>query len=104
MSKYNIEFSKDARNDLINIKNHIKYNLKEPNIARKLNKKIKEKIYKLADYPQLFEIIDDDFIRKMEIGKTLVDNYIIFYKVNENDKNVYIVRIMYGRRNWINIL
>ncbi|MCI8965584.1 MAG: type II toxin-antitoxin system RelE/ParE family toxin [Clostridia bacterium] len=32
----------------------------------------------------------------------IVDNYIIFYRI-KND-NIEIVRVMYGRKNWINLL
>lgn len=104
MNKYKIEFSKDAKNDLTNIVNYIKNNLQEPNTAKKLSIKIREKIYNLSDSPKLFPIIDNNFIRKLELRKLIVDNYIIFYKVLDEDKKVQIARIMYGRRNWIELL
>lgn len=104
MNKYTIQFSKDAKEDLKQIVNYIKNNLQEPNIARKLSDKIKEKIYTLSDSPKVFSIINEDFIRKLEIRKIIVDNYIIFYRVIDEEKKVQIVRIMYGRRNWINLL
>lgn len=104
MNKYKIEFSKDAKNDLTNIVNYIKNNLQEPNTAKKLSIKIREKIYNLSESPKLFPIIDNNFIRKLELRKLIVDNYIIFYKVLDEDKKVQIARIMYGRRNWIELL
>ena len=36
-------------------------------------------------------------IRKLEIRKFILDNYIIFYRI-KND-SIEIVRIMYGRKN-----
>ena len=33
-----------------------------------------------------------------------VKNYLIFYKVNEAEKCVDIIRILYNRRDWINLL
>lgn len=59
-------------------------------------------IKSLKDNPEIFTIIDDDIIRKLEIRKLIVDNYIVFYRI-KND-SIEIVRIMYGRRNWINLL
>lgn len=102
MNQYNIEYSKEAREDLIEIKRYIKYNLQEPETAQKLISKIRSEIDKLKINPQIFAIIDDDFIRKFEIRKLIVDNYIVFYRI-QND-NIQIARIMYGRRNWINLL
>ena len=104
MNKYKIQFSKDARKDLFDIYSYIKYSLQEPNIANKLVKKIREEIYKLVDDPIIYAIIKDEFIRRREIRKIKVNNYIVFYKVEENNNIVEIVRIMYARRNWTKIL
>ncbi len=102
MNKYNIEYSKESKQDLIDIKQYIKYHLQEPLIAQKLISKIKTEIDSLKDNPELYSIIDDDVIKRLEIRKLIVDNYIVFYRIKNN--NIQIVRIMYGRRNWINLL
>ena len=89
MKKKQIEYSKE-------LKKYIKYNLQEPKIARKVIIKIRKEIDKLKDNPQRYAITDDKFIKQFKIRKLIVDN-----KVN-ND--IEIVRIMYARRNWINLL
>ena len=106
MNKYKIQFSKDAREDLIDTYNYnyIKYNLQEPVIAKKLIAKIREEINKLKDNPTIYSNIKDEIIKKREIRKVKINNYIVFYRVEENDKIVEIVRIMYVRRNWAKIL
>lgn len=102
MKSYNIEYSKEAKQDLIDIKKYIKYNLQEPNTAQKLITKIRNQINSLKSNPEIYAIIDDDIIKKLEIRKLIVDNYIVFYRMKNND--IEIVRIMYGRRNWIDLL
>ena len=102
MKKYNIEYSKESKQDLIGIKQYIKYNLQEPEIAKKLISKIRKEINSLKDNPEVYAIIDDDIIKKLEIRKLIVDNYIVFYRIKDN--NIQIDRVMYGRRNWINLL
>ena len=102
MKKYNIEYSKESKDDLIGIKQYIKYNLQEPEISRKLISKIIKEINELKNNPEKYTIIDDDIIKKLQIRKLIVDNYIVFYRI-KND-NIQIVRIIYGRRNWINLL
>lgn len=102
MKKYNIEYSKESKEDLIKIKQYIKYNLQEPAIANKLISNIRKSIKTLKDTPEIYTIIDDDMIRKLEIRKLIVDNYIVFYRIK--DYSIEIVRIMYGRRNWINLV
>ena len=102
MKKYNIEYSKESKQDLIGIKQYIKYNLQEPEIAQKLITKIRTQIDSLKYSPEIYAIIDEDIIKKLEIRKLIVDNYIVFFRI-KND-SIQIVRIMYGRRNWINLL
>ena len=99
MKKYNIEYSLDAKQDLIEIKQYIKYNLQEPEIAQKLILKIRKEISTLKNNPEIYTIIDDDIIKKLEIRKLMIDNYIVFYRIKNNN-----IQIMYGRRNWINLL
>ena len=102
MKKYNIEYSRESKEDLIEIKQYIKYNLQEPEMANKLILKIRKSIKALKNNPEIYTIIDDDVIRKLEIRKLIIDNYIVFYRI-KND-TIEIVRIMYGKRNWINLL
>ncbi len=102
MAKYNIEYSKESKQDLIGIKQYIKYNLQEPETAQKLISKIRKEINNLKYNPEIYAIIDDDLIKKLEIRKLIVDNYIVFYRIKNN--SIEIVRIMYGKRNWINLL
>ena len=104
MSKYNIEFSSEARKDLKAIICYIADNLQEHNIATKLSNKIKENIYNLSENPKIYKVIDDMFLKKLQLRKCIVDNYLIFYKVIDEEKVIQIVRIMYKRRNWINLL
>lgn len=102
MNKYNIEYSRESKQDLIGIKQYIKYNLQEPETSERLIAKIRNEINTLKNNPEIYAIIDDELIKKLEIRKLIIDNYIVFYRIKNN--NVEIVRVMYGRRNWINLL
>lgn len=102
LKKYIIRYSIEAKEDMINIKKYIKYDLQEPSIANKLIDRIKEKIENLTHNPERYAIIDDNHLKSLEIRKLIVDNYIVFYRIKY--VNIEIVRILYGRRNWINLI
>lgn len=102
MEEYIIEYSKESKKDLIEIKDYLKNNLQEPKIAQNLVDKIISEIRNLKNNPKKYAIIDEEIIRKFEIRKLLIDNYIVFYRVKE--QHIQIVRIMYGKRNWIDLL
>ena len=92
--RYHTEFSLEAKQDLSNIYKYIKYTLQEPKIAKELISQIRTKINSLENNPKLYPIIDDDYIKKLEIRKIIVKNYIIFYRVIEPIKLIQIERIM----------
>ena len=102
MHKYETEYSKEAKQDLIEIKSYIKDTLKQPSVAQTLISRIRKKIDMLEDNPKIYTIIDLDEIKKFEIRKFKINNYIVFYIVKGN--KIQIVRILYGRRNWINLI
>lgn len=102
LKKYIIRYSIEAKDDMINIKKYIKYDLQEPSIANRLIDRIKEKIENLTHDPEIYAIIDDSHLKSLEIRKLIIDNYIVFYRIK--DANIEIVRILYGRRNWINLI
>ena len=104
LNKYTIQFSKDAKDDLTDIYSYIKYNLQEPNIANKLIQKIKQEIHKLKDYPIIYPIISDDFIKTLQLRKFKIKNYFVFYRVNPNNTTIEIVRVIHSRRNWTKLL
>jgi addiction module RelE/StbE family toxin len=102
LPNYIIQFSAEAKKDLTNIFNYIFYSLNEPNIAKKKIEKIKLAIYNLKTNPEIYPIIQEDILSKYDLRKIVIDNHIIFYTVLNN--TIYIVRILYARKNWINLL
>lgn len=104
MSNYKVFMTGSAASDLQNISNYISKNLKEPETALKTMNKIKVVTMGLEYMPHRHELVSDERLYTQGIRKIIVDNYIIFYIISEIDKRVIIVRMLYGRRDWINIL
>lgn len=78
MKEYVLKYSKEAKQDLTGIKQYIKHNLQEPKTAQNLITKIRNEINELKNNPEIYAIIDDDFIKKFKIRKLIIDNYIVF--------------------------
>jgi addiction module RelE/StbE family toxin len=101
---YKIRITKAAERDLISAADYIEYNLKNPQAANELLSKATELILGLSDFPQRYEIVNDPILRGWEIRFIQINNYLAFYTVSEKDKMVYIVRFLYGKRDWLSIL
>lgn len=104
MSKYHIEITKPAEKDLHEIGKYIAIELLEPAVAKKVVGKIGDAILTLEDLPLRNSFVSDERVSKLGIRKILIDNYIVFYVVSEEYKTVTIIRILYGRRDWLNLI
>jgi toxin ParE1/3/4 len=104
MSAYNIEITEPAEKDLYEIGVYISKELLEPETAKKVVFKIAKGIITLEDMPLRSAIVADDRLVYKGIRRILVDNYIVFYIVTEDSKTVTIIRILYSRRDWLNLL
>ena len=54
--------------------------------------------------PQTHKLVDDPFLNALGIRFVLVNNYMAFFIIDETTKTVCIVRFLYGKRNWMQIL
>lgn len=104
MKKYSALITHTATEDLKSIASYISHELREPSIAKKLVENIKETVMSLEEMPTRHSLLRDANLAVQGIRKIMVDNYILFYIVSEKDNVVTIVRILYCRRNWANLL
>lgn len=94
---YHIFMTLKAESDLQKIIMYIKDNLKEPKIARRYAKMIKQEIQTLELFPKKYALVDEFKTRKL-----IIENYSVFYEINEESKIVYIKRIIYSASDWEN--
>lgn len=98
----NLHLSEEAQNDLIEIKNYIEKELLNPSAALATVSRITKKLRILQTYAYvgvpLSSIADIDSDYRFIVS----GNYISFYRVY--DDNVYIDRIIYARRDYMQIL
>lgn len=104
MKMYQVYLSQPAMQDLQSIKYYIGKELKEPAIASNLIKKIQDVVMGLDQLPTRHALVADERLARNGIRQIPVKNYIVFYIVNEADSAVTVVRILYGQRNWIDLL
>jgi toxin ParE1/3/4 len=104
MSKYSIEITEPAERDLLEISNYIAKELMEPSIAMKLINKIGDVILDLEEMPFRNGLVLDERLAHLGIRRIIVNNYTVFYIVSEEGNVVTIIRILYSKREWMNLL
>ena len=96
---YDVKVSWQARQDMRSIYEYIAYVLLEPAIAEKQYARIESAVYTLDQMPERHRQYDKEPWRSRNLRLMLIDNYIAFYIVDNQNHVVTVIRIMYGRRN-----
>ena len=104
MKEFKIITEPTARQDMLDIRRYISKELLEPVIARRIYESIKGAISTLDHFPLRYAVVEDEPYAFLGIRILPVENYNAFYIVNEQSKNVHIIRILYNRREWQNLL
>ena len=99
---YSIHITAQAEKDLNAAADYIEYKLMNPSAADRFLDEVSKKAASLSSMPERNKLADDPVLRAWGIRYILVGCYILFYVIQ--DKTVYIVRILYGHRNWQQIL
>ena len=99
-----ITYSKTAVQDLDEIYDYIKFELKNPSAASDTIDGILDKIEYLALFPRSGSVLE--FENGLNTGYRYVryKNYIVFYRLTSNDDVAVIDRILYAGRDYMNIL
>lgn len=104
MTEYKVIIELPAQRDLHGLLRYITDTLKEPVIARRIYASIKEQILTLSQIPLRYSVVQEQPFVAMGVRKLLVENYIAFYIIDEEKCEVHVLRILYNRREWQNIL
>lgn len=104
MQSYRIVLTRRAKDDIIDIGDYITYTLLEPQTALNFVKGLRKSITTLKDFPQRFELIEDDVLASQGIHCMPYKNYYVFYEIVDMMDMVIVLRIGYNRRNWKEIL
>jgi len=97
-----LHISPEAKNDLLDIKEYITTELENLTAAVNTLSKITKTIRRLGDFPD----IGTPLSKVVEVPNNyrflVCGNYLVFYK--QEDGAVYVVRVLYGRRDYMKIL
>lgn len=106
MSKHNycLKVTPKAEEDLDEIYGYIFGTLSAAMAADKLVDHIEKAIMRLKEYPFYCQYVLDEPLKTRGYRKLIVENYLVFYLVNEAEEEVVIMRILYGASNYQNIL
>lgn len=97
-------FTEPAEYDLLDIEYYIHVHLSNREAAERIVDGILKKANSLMDFPMQCPLVDDELLRSIGVRAIGFENYYIFYIYDEDNSLLSILRILYARTDWKNLL
>jgi plasmid stabilization system protein ParE len=95
---------KPAQNEMRDIYRYIADDLQNPVAAVRRILLIDEKIQSLKKNPDRFPLVSDGYLASKGYRMIAAKNHLVFFIIREQAKAVSVMRVLYGRRDWLRIL
>lgn len=102
--KYSLKMTKAASEDYEAVYLYIADELLAQQAADSMIDKLQEGIQRLQEMPLIGSYVRDDYLRSKGYRRLSVGNYSIFYLVYEKERVLYVMRILYNGRDYMNLL
>lgn len=103
-SEFSYRLTAKAEADLDEIVSYISVQLENPQAAAGFLNKLQDAIQETCSFPESGSLVINEFLPYKDIRKILVGNYIMYYFPDVNAEMIYVLRVIYGRRNLDKIL
>jgi plasmid stabilization system protein ParE len=102
--EYLVHITRAAEKDIEYTIDYLDAVLKNPTAAERLYNQIKVKLPSLSTMPQRRAKVDDSILSSWGIRYLIIENYLAFYQIDEPTHTVHILRFLYEKSDWKNIL
>ena len=104
MNIYSVNISDIAEKDILSTVKYISEELKASKAANGLLDEIEKHEQILGKTPHVYPHVPDEYLAEKGIRFVVIKNYLMFFTITEEEKMVIVIRFLYGRRDWKNIL
>ena len=103
-SIFGYRLTKRAESDLDGIVSYIAVFLANPQAASDFVDKLQDNIEEARAFPESGSLVHNEFLQLESVRKKLVGNYIMYYLPDMGEEIIYVLRIVYRKRNMDEIL
>ena len=104
VSKFGYRLTKRAESDLDGIVSYIAVFLVNPQAASDFVDKLQDNIEEARAFPESGSLVHNEFLQLESVRKKMVGNYIMYYLPDMGEEIIYVLRIVYRKRNMDEIL
>lgn len=104
IASYQITVTPDAEADLSELRDYIANVLRSPETARSYLHHLRKEIGSLSEMPARIKAVDEEPWHSRGIRKLIVKDFLVYFRIVEEEKMVYILNVIYARRDQLRIL
>lgn len=104
MEQYEVKITEPAQRQLQEIIRYIAGDLQEKRTALWMLDTLEKEILSLSTLPNRVALTEEEPWHSAGIRKLSIKNYLVYFWVNEDQKQVQITAVVYGRRDQRNVL
>lgn len=104
MDSYSVIMTPDAIDDMTDLRNYIADVLGAPKTAFAYIRTVRKEIGSLTEMPARYKPVDDEPWHSRGVRRLLVKNSFVYYRIDEKAKTVYILNVIYARRDQLRAL
>ena len=104
MEQYEVKITEPAQRQLQEIIRYIAGDLQEKRTALWMLDTLEKEILSLSTLPNRVALTEEEPWHSAGIRKLSVKNYLVYFWVNEDQKQVQITAVVFGRRDQRNVL
>lgn len=101
MNEYEVRVTRQALEQMKDIVHYISNDLMAPDAADNLLDKMKAEITKLSSFPKKQALIDEEPWRTEGVRKIVVNNFLMYYWVDDENNRVQVTAVIYSIRDQI---
>ena len=98
MDEYRVRITCQARDHLREIRRYIEYDLLAPGAAKNTISAIKDEMQSLTHMPSRIRLTPEQPCHDQGVRRDRVKNYYIYFWIDEENKKVQIIGVIYVRR------
>ena len=97
-NKYQLKIFPMARLVMVQIFDYIAVELCNPTAAIGQINDFEKAFENVCTFPESCPYINNEYVKDKSLRKLIVNNYIAFYRIKDNE--IQVVRVLYGMRNY----
>ena len=97
--EYDFELTETAESDIDATYEYIAETLENPDAASDLADELEIQIEKICKRPETGTLVENEFLRRNDVWRFLVKNYIAYYLIDDENETIVILRFVYSGRN-----